>query len=113
MKKKKKASEVVNAKHLAALESLLFSKMHSIVAHCAVTQYDDGDPREVGWITVKTFGSVWQVEAKDPDTCQYIRVQQPTLDEALMMLALLLDSEDAPWERDVWAEQQRAKRRKK
>lgn len=112
MKKKKKPDAVVSAKHLAPLESEIFAKHHSIVAHCAVTQYEDGDPRQVGWITVKTFGFTWQVEAKDPDTCQYLRVTQPSLDDALTLLALLLDSEDAPWEHDVWAAQQKAKKKK-
>jgi len=112
MKKKKKADAASTAKHLAALESTLFAAHHSIVAHCGVTQYDDGDPRQPGWITVKTFGSVWQVEAKDPDTCQFMRVTQPTLDDALTLLALLLDSEDAPWEHDPWAAQQKARKKK-
>lgn len=112
VKKKKKPTEQTVAKHLAALESNVFAKMHSLVAHCAITQYDDGDVRQPGWVTIKTFGSTWQVEAKDPDTCQFMRVVQPSLDDALVMLSMLLDQEDAPWEHDVWAAAQKAKKKK-
>jgi len=99
--------------HLAPMESVLLTKHHSIVAHCAVTKYDDGTPRVPGWITIRTFGTVWQVEAKDPDSLQLIRVQQPSLDDALTMMALLLDSDDAPWETDNWAVQQASRKKKK
>lgn len=113
MRKKKKAEEGKASQHVAALESELFVKLHSLVAHCAVTQYDDGDRREPGWFSVRTFGSVWQVEIKDPDTCQSMRVQQPTLDDALLLAALLLDSEDAPWEHDPWLASKKRPKSKK
>jgi len=113
VKKKKKPADAVVQKHLAAVESNVLRDHAAIVAHCSVTQYDDGDPRKPGWITVKTFGSVWQLEAKDPDECLTLRVVQPSLDDALGLLNLLLESEDAPWEPDPWLAQQAAKNRKK
>jgi hypothetical protein len=97
--------------HVAAMESQLFHKHHSLVAHMAVTAYEDGDRRIPGWISIKTIGAAWQVEIKDPDTLQLMRVTQATLDDALTLAALLLDSDDAPWEPDTWA-QQRAKEKK-
>jgi len=111
MRKKVRQDASPAQQHVAALESTLFGKHHSIVAHCAVTRYDDGDPRQPGWISIRTFGSVWQVEAKDPDTCQFLRVTQPTLDDALTMLALLLDATDAPWEPDPWAKSRSTKKK--
>lgn len=98
--------------HLAPLECAVLAQHHSIVKHCAITRYDDGDPRQVGWVSIRTVGGVWQVEAKDPDTCQFLRVQQPSLDDALTLLALLLDSEDAPWEHDAWAARQKPRQKK-
>jgi len=112
LKRRKAVASESQAMNLAAVESNVFAKLMGLVAHCADIKYDDGQPRQPGWITLKTFGSTWQIEAKDPDTCQYMRVTQPTLDDAITLLALLLDSEDAPWEHDVWAAQQKDKKKK-
>lgn len=111
-KKKKPEGGASTHTHLAALETVLLGGHHSIVKHCAVTRYDDGDPRQPGWITLKTLGGVWQIEAKDPDTCQFLRVQQPSLDDAITLLALLLDSDEAPWEHDPWAARQKSTKKK-
>jgi hypothetical protein len=113
MKKKAPPSNAGGAKHLASIESNILSQCHALVKHCAITQYDDGEPRKPGWITVKTFGSAWQVEAKDPDSCLVLRVVENSLDEALALMTLLLESEEAPWEQDTWLMQQQAKSRKK
>lgn len=113
MKKKRKAAETSDAQHLASVESVLFGRLHSLVAHCGVTKYDDGDTRKPGWWVVKTMGSAWVVEVKDPDTCCRLVVVQQTLDEALTLAALLLESEEAPWEPDPWLQQSAARARKK
>lgn len=86
--------------HLAPMESNYLTQIQPIVAHCATCRYSDGSPRRPGWITVSTAGSSWVVTAKEPDAAAQLRVTAPTLDEALEMLACLLDSEDAPWEPD-------------
>jgi len=113
VKKKQPPSNSGGQKHLAAIESNILAQCLSLVKHCAVTQYDDGEPRRPGWITIKSFGSAWQVEAKDPDSCLSLRVVENSLDEALQLLALLLESEEAPWELDTWLQQQQLKSRKK
>ena len=113
VKKKVKSADAPAQRHIAAIESNVLASHAAIVAHCAVTQYDDGDPRKPGWFTVKTFGSAWQVEAKDPDTCMTLRVVQASLDDALGLMNLLLESEEAPWEVDTWLQQQASKLKKK
>lgn len=113
VKKKAPPSNSGGQKHLAAIESNILSQCLALVKHCAVTQYDDGEPRKPGWITIKTFGSAWQVEAKDPDSCLSLRVVENSLDEALQLLALLLESDEAPWELDTWLQQQALKMKKK
>ena len=113
VKKKQPPSNTGGQKHLAGIESNILAKCHALVKHCAITQYDDGEPRKPGWITLKTFGSAWQVEAKDPDSCCSLRVVENSLDEALELLNLLLESEEAPWELDSWLQQQALKNRKK
>lgn len=87
-------------KHLAAVESDVFGKLTSLIAHCAVTRYDDGDPRKTGWFTVKTMGSAWVVQVKDPDSGASFTATSNTLDDALALADLLLSSEEAPWEPD-------------
>lgn len=113
MKRRTPPANSTGQKHLASIESNVLSQCHALIKHCAVTQYDDGEPRKPGWITIKTFGSAWQIEAKDPDSCLCLRVVENSLDEALALLTLLLESEEAPWEQDTWLMQQASKGRKK
>lgn len=112
MKKRKPSGEAAStAVHLAAVESVVFSKLHPIVAHCSATKYDDGDARKPGWVTIKTMGSAWIVEAKDPDTCCRLTVVQSSLDDALALLSLMLEAEEAPWESDPWLKQQGSRKK--
>lgn len=113
MKKKKQAGQPADAAHLAAMESGIFTKLHPLIAHVAATKYDDGDNRKPGWFTVKTMGSAWVVEIKDPDTCMRLVVVQQTLDDALILASVLLESEEAPWEPDPWLQQQASRNKKK
>jgi hypothetical protein len=82
------------------VESELFSRLMSVVAHMSITRYEDGDTRRPGWITVSTVGSSWKVVAKDPDAAAQCTALAGTLDDALALLDLLLSSEEAPWEPD-------------
>jgi len=86
--------------HLAPIESDVLTRFPSLVAHCCITRYDDGEPRKPGWVTIKTLGSAWVVQAKDPDACASLTATGPTLDEALTLADLLLGAEEAPWEPD-------------
>lgn len=88
--------------HLAAVESNLFAKLHPLVGHMAITRYDDGDPRIPGWITVKTQGSSWVTQVKDPDSCMSFQAVAVSLDDSLSLAALLLEADSTPWEADRW-----------
>lgn len=113
MKRRDRASTTTDAQHLATVESKLFSQLHPLVAHCCCTKYDDSTSRKPGWWTVKTMGSAWVVEVKDPDTCSRLVVVQQTLDDALALASVLLESDEAPWEPDPWLKAAEAKGRKK
>jgi hypothetical protein len=112
MKKKKPQAASTDAQHLAPVESMILGRHQALVNHAAITKYDDGDPRQVGWWTVKTLGSAWVVEVKDPDTAMRLVVIQATADDALTLAALLLDSEEAPWEPDPWLMKAKLQKRK-
>lgn len=112
MKKKAVRTEMGEAVHLAPMESVLLAKHHGLIAHCATRRYDDGDPREPGWLMIRTSGSAWSVVVKDPDTCSSFVASAPTLDDALALATLLLESDEAPWERDQWLQAASKKRRK-
>jgi len=86
--------------HLAAVESDVLQKFPALVKHCCVTRYEDGEPRKPGWWTVKTMGSAWVVQVKDPDSGLSLSATQQTIDDALALADLLLSSEEAPWEPD-------------
>lgn len=88
------------AEHLAPMETVVFDKLHQVVRHMAVTKYDDKEVRKPGWITIKTLGSSWVIQVKDPDSCLSMQVVADTLDNALALADLLLGSDEAPWEPD-------------
>lgn len=88
--------------HVAAIESVMFARFHSVVKHCCVTRYDDGSARKTGWVTIKTQGAMWMATAKDPDACAQITATGQTLDDALALLSQLLGAEEAPWEIDPY-----------
>lgn len=109
MKKRAAKTEGADVRHVAALETNILRDLLPLVEHCAVKKYDDGDPREPGWIQVRTQGAAWSVTVKDPDTCTSFQAVADTLDKALETAALLLSCDDAPWERDIWLEQSKAR----
>ena len=88
--------------HIAPVESTVFARFHSLVAHCSVTRYDDGEARQPGWFTVKTQGAAWIVQIKDPNACAQLQCIGETLDDALALAELLLGADSAPWEIDPW-----------
>lgn len=109
MKKKSASSAAANAKHVAAVETDLFAQLFPLVEHCAATSYDDGDPREPGWITVKTQGAAWVVQVKDPDSAMSFTSVAESLDKALQTAALLLSCDEAPWTPDQWLKSKKKK----
>lgn len=102
-----------DAKHLAPVETNRFSDLLSLIEHCAVRKYDDGDPREPGWITIKTQGAAWCVQVKDPDGAVSFTAVGGTLDQALETAALLLACDEAPWEPDRFLAAQQQQKKKK
>ena len=94
------AAPAGGSSHLAPMESNVLGKLHQLIAHCAVTRYDDGDPRRPGWFTVKTLGAAWVVDVKDPDACARLTATADSLDNALVLADMLLGAEEAPWEPD-------------
>jgi len=98
-----------SATHLAPIESNTFSKLTSLVAHCCVVKYDDGEPRRPGWFTIKTQGAAWTVQVKDPDSASQLQAVGQSLDDALCLADLLLSSEEAPWEPDPFLKRNQKK----
>lgn len=88
--------------HLAPMESDALSKMHPLVAHAAVVKYDDGSTRTPGSWQVSTMGASWCVQVIDPDAKAFFRSIGQTLDEALILACLWLESGGAPWEPARW-----------
>lgn len=113
MKKRVSKAVMGDANHLAPMESNRFTDLLSLVEHCAVRKYDDGDAREPGWFTIKTQGAAWVVQVKDPDSCCSFNAVGETLDKALETAALLLSCDEAPWEPDSWLAAAAARKAKK
>lgn len=101
------ANDVVT---LADQTTTVMAPLKNLVAHCAVRKYEDGTARTPGWWTVKTMGSAWVVQVKDPDACAQLQATAAKLDDALALADLLLGSEEAPWEPDPWLQKGRGKK---
>lgn len=99
-------------KHLAAMESNVFHRLPALVAHCSVCRYDDGEARKPGWFTIKTMGSAWVVQVKEPDACLQLQATAQNLDDALALADLLVGSEEAPWEPDPFLKSAAARSKK-
>jgi len=112
MKRKNVKSGAEGGKHLAAVESSIFAGLMPLVEHMAIRQYDDGEPRETGWITLKTAGAAWIVQVKDPDGMCSFQAVADTLDKALETATLLLSCDEAPWEPDRFLMQNGKKKKK-
>jgi len=113
MKKKTAAAAAGDARHLAPVESEVLRNHVALIEHLAVRKYDDGDPREPGWITIKTQGAAWIVQVKDPDSACSFSAVGDTLDKALDTAALLLSCDEAPWEPDAFLAAAAARKKKK
>lgn len=99
--------------HIAPIDCTTLSQFPSLVAHCCVTRYDDGEPRRPGWLTIKTLGAAWIVQVKDPDGACGLTATSQTLDDALTLAELLVSSDDAPWEPDPFLRRSNGKNPKK
>lgn len=97
--------------HVAAVESEVLGGMAQIIAHLTHTRYDDGSPRQVGTISIRTQGAMWIVEARDYDAAARMRVSAASLDDALALMDTCLGADTAPWEPDVYLQQSRVKKR--
>ena len=96
--RKVKLAERASVKHLAALESEMFRDVMAVLEFLAMLQYDDGTPRQGGFLMMWCEGSAWKVVVKDKDSDAQMPVVGKTADEAFGTLALMLGAEDAPWE---------------
>ena len=110
---KKRATASQPGVQLAAVESEMFAGLMSLIEHCALRSYADGETREPGWFTVKTQGAAWIVQVKDPDTCSSFQAVAATPDKAFELAAALLASDDAPWEHDKWLADSKSRLKKK
>lgn len=102
MKKKPDKNSQQQGTALAKEGSVLLKDLPALVEHCCCRRYEDGDPREPGWFTVKTQGAAWVVQVKDPDSACAFSAVGDTLDKALESAELLLGCDEAPWEQDAW-----------
>jgi len=104
------SSETGGASHVAAIESNVLSSLQPLVNHCCVTRYDDGTVRTPGTVQLRTQGSAWAIQVVDPDSCAFFTALGNTVDEALALASLLLESESAPWELARWLMAKKSKK---
>jgi len=95
--RKVKVPERSTVKHLVALESELFRDVMPVVEFAGMLQYDDGSPRQPGYVGFWSNGVSWFFRATDKDADATLTTEGRTLDDALQLLALMLGADDAPW----------------
>lgn len=83
-------------------DTKVLSKFPRLMAHLSDTSYEDGKPRTVGYLWVKSNGVTWIVTLFEPDVFGRLDCRAQALDEALALAERWLGVEDAPWEVDQW-----------
>jgi len=83
----------------------------AVMEHMALTAYDEGDARQPGFITLRTLGSAWVFDVKDPDTGNSFRIMDQAFDKGMDLVQLLLACEEAPWTKDPWLGQNGRKKK--
>lgn len=96
--KKVKVADRGSVKNLAPLETEYLREHMGIVESLALLSYEDGSPRQPGYLGMWVQGSTWVVRLTDKDADATLTAEGRTLDEALDTLQLLLGSDAAPWE---------------
>lgn len=96
--KKVKLKDRAAVRRLASLDSVALGKFPAVLDSIALLQYDDGSPRQSGYLGVWIQGTAWVVRLTDKDAEATLTCEGKTVDEALDLLNLLLGADDAPWE---------------
>lgn len=113
MKRKKAAGADAGGIASASSVTKVLHQMPHLVEHLTARQYDDGAMRQTGRLFVDCVGSMWRAVAKDVDTGMQLAVYMPSVDDALLQLELLLGSDEAPWEPDMYAKDLKPRKGKK
>lgn len=92
--------------------SKVLNRWSQILAHCATLAYEDGCPRQPGWITIRTRGIEWECIAKDPDAGAQLIARGASVDDAMQLLNELLGADNAPWELDQYLSARKPRKRK-
>jgi hypothetical protein len=93
--------------------STLWPKLPAIREFLHATAYEDGTPRQPGYLTVRNKVTGIEVTLYDPDSGTRLPCRGRTLDEALTLTEQLLGVEEAPWESDRYLMEQIMKLSKK
>jgi hypothetical protein len=96
--KKVKVAERSTVKHLAPLESEMFKDHLAVIEVLAMLQYAEGTPREPGYLGMWTQGATWFIRVQDKTGEAQMTAEGRTAEEAWDTLALLLGSDNPPWE---------------
>lgn len=73
--------------------------MPHLAEFLTATRYEDGEPRQLGRITMGVWGQMWQITLRDPDSREMIRLEVETPDQLLVAAEAVLAADEQPW---VW-----------
>jgi hypothetical protein len=96
--RKVRLADRASVRHLAAMETAMFSHHLAVLEHLALLQYEDGSPRKPGFLMMFTEGAQWKLVLKDNDADAQLPMIGRTADEAWGLLNEFLGCEEAPWE---------------
>lgn len=94
-------------------ESKILAKFPLLREFLSATQYEDGEARVPGYLTIRPRFIEWEVTLYDPDAGCRVAVRARTLDDMLQGAEVILSASEAPWEPDNYLQEQLAKRTKK
>jgi hypothetical protein len=93
--------------------SVVLKKFPRLLAFLVDRWYDDGSPRLPGSVWFDSDIGAAKALLKEPSLCLCARVRAATVDDLYAACETFLGLESPPWEPDVYAMEQQAKKKKK
>lgn len=94
-------------------ETKVLAKCPNLVEFLSATAYEDGLPRQPGYMTIRNRVIEYEITLYDPDAGQRVAVRARLLDQAFAGAEAVLSATDAPWEPDKYLQERMPKKKKK
>lgn len=94
-------------------ETVILKKCPALVEFISATAYEDGSPRQPGYVTIRNRVIEFEITLYDPDAGQRVSIRARLIDQCFAGVEAILQAVDAPWEPDQYLQGRLPKKKKK